>query len=82
MQMTKGVRTSEAKKIVASKLGISVEELTDAVVMREIREDLDLGTIRSFGGYPKGIEVKHHVAELLGIDINCLNTFKQRSGLI
>jgi len=76
MQMTKGMKTSEAKKFVADKLGVSIEEIADAVTMREVREDLKLGTIRSFGGFPKGIQVKYHIANLLGIDINCLNRFK------
>lgn len=82
MQMTKGMKIGEAKKYVAEKLRVSVEDLTDAVAMREVREDFKLGTIRSFGGYPKGLEVKHHVADLLGININCLDRFRRQSGLI
>ncbi|MCF8070409.1 MAG: hypothetical protein K9L30_17650 [Desulfobacterales bacterium] len=82
MQMTRGMKTVEAKAFVAGKLGISTAELTDAVIMRELREDLSLGTIRSFGGFPKGIEVKHHIADLLGVDINSLNIFRNRAGVM
>jgi len=82
MQLTRGMKTVEAKAFVANKLGISTDELTDAVIMRELREDFNLGTIRSFGGFPKGIEVKHHIADLLEIDINSLNVFRNRTGLM
>jgi hypothetical protein len=80
MQMTKGMKTHEAKNYVAEKLGVSIEEIADAVTMREVREDLKIGTIKSFGGLPKGIEAKHHIANLLGININSLNKFKDQIG--
>jgi dimethylamine--corrinoid protein Co-methyltransferase len=78
MQMTRGMKLAEAKKYVADKLGISIIELIDEVVMREVREDHKIGLITSRGGHPKGIEAKHHIAELLDIDINSVNRFKQR----
>jgi dimethylamine--corrinoid protein Co-methyltransferase len=78
MQMTRGMKLAEAKKYVADKLGISITELIDEVVMREIREDHKIGFITSRGGHPKGIEAKHHIARLLDIDINSVNRFKQR----
>ncbi len=78
MQMTRGMKVTEAKKYVADKLGISTTELIDEVVMREVREDHKLGFITSRGGHPKGIEAKHHIARLLDIDINSVNRFKQR----
>ena len=79
MQMTRGMKIGEAKKYVAEKLGISVIELTDDVVMREKREDLRLGIVRSYGGTAKGIEAKYHISELLGIRINCLDFISSRS---
>jgi len=79
MQMTRGMKIEEAKKFVADKLGVSVDELTDVVSMTEIRDDLKIGGIYSSMGSPKGIEAKHHISELLGIEINSLRLFKERS---
>jgi dimethylamine--corrinoid protein Co-methyltransferase len=79
MQMTRGMKIEEAKKFVADKLGVSVDELTDVVSMAEIRDDLKIGGVYSSMGSPKGIEAKHHISELLGIEINSLRLFKERS---
>lgn len=79
MQMTRGMKIEEAKKFVADKLGVSVGELTDVVSMAEIRDDLKIGGVYSSMGSPKGIEAKHHISELLGIEINSLRLFKERS---
>jgi len=78
MQMTRGMKIVEAKQYVADKLGISVPELIDEVLMREVREDHKIGFITSRGGHAKGIEAKHHIAELLDIPINSVDLFKQR----
>ncbi len=80
MQMTRGMKIAEAKRYVADKLGVSVAELTDAVVMWEIRQNLGLGVVYSKRGLPKGMEAKHHIAQLLDIEINSLNRFRQRAG--
>lgn len=80
MQMTRGMKIGEAKKYVSDKLGVSVDELTDDAVMREVREDLRLGGIYQLEGLPKGIEIKHHIAKILEIEINSVKFFKQRSG--
>ncbi len=79
MQMTRGMKIEEAKKFVADKLGVSVDELTDVVSMTEIRGDLKIGGVYSSMGSPKGIEAKHHISELLGIEINSLRLFKERA---
>ena len=79
MQMTRGMKIAEAKQYVADKLGVSVPELTDEVLMREVREDHKIGFITSRGGHPKGIEAKHHIAELLDIPINSVDVFRARS---
>ena len=79
MQMTRGMKIREAKKFVAGKLGVSGDELTDDALMREAREDLRLGGIYQLEGQPKGIEVKHHIAEFLGIGINSVTFFQKRS---
>jgi hypothetical protein len=46
--------------------------------MAEIRDDLKIGGVYSSMGSPKGIEAKHHISELLGIEINSLRLFKER----
>ena len=76
--MTRGMKIAEAKKYVADKLKLSVAEIHDPVVMREIREDCHIGVIQSLPGLPKGIEAKHHIAGLLNIEVNSLNLFNQR----
>jgi hypothetical protein len=47
--------------------------------MGEVREDLKIGGIYSSMGSPKGIEAKHHISELLGIDINSLKRFRHNT---
>jgi dimethylamine--corrinoid protein Co-methyltransferase len=81
MQMSQGMRIDEAKRYVADKLGISVADISDPVVMSEIREDLDLGRVNETPGVAKGIDAKFRIAEVLGIEINCVSMFKRRVGL-
>ena len=80
MQVTRGMRINEAKDYVAGRLGISVKELADPVMMSEIREDLHLGMINPQPGRALGVEAKFRIAELLGIEINCLNRFREKAG--
>ena len=80
MQMTRGMKIDEAKRYVAEKLHVSVPDLSNEVLMREVREDYKIGTIQSLAGFPKGIEAKHRIADLLELDINSVNIFKNRSG--
>ena len=81
MQMTRGMKIDEAKKYVADKLSVSVADLTDPVIMTEVREDLDIGSISPLPGCAKGIEAKLRIAEILGIDINCVRRLKNK-GLV
>jgi dimethylamine--corrinoid protein Co-methyltransferase len=76
MQMTRGMKIQEAKEYVAGKLKVSVSDLTDPVIMSEVREDLGLGSVNPLPGCVKGIEAKFRIAEVLGIDINCVRRFK------
>ena len=78
MQMTRGMKIAEAKKYVADKLAVSVAEIHDPVLMREVREDCKIGVIQSLPGHPKGMEAKHHIARLLDIELNSLKIFNQR----
>ena len=81
MQMSRGMRIDEAKKYVADKGGSSVGDVSDPVVMSEIREDLDLGRVNETPGVAKGIDAKFRVSDVLGIEINCVNRFKKKVGL-
>jgi dimethylamine--corrinoid protein Co-methyltransferase len=81
MQMTRGMKIDDAKKYVADKLNVAVSDLTDPVVMTELREDLELGCVTPLPGCAKGIEAKLRIAEVLDIDINCIRRLKNK-GLI
>jgi len=81
MQMTQGMKIREAKKYVAEKLGISIQEIADPVRMNELRADLNIGTVTQVPEAAKGIETKIRISELLGIKINGVDRFKQRAGL-
>lgn len=76
MQMSRAMKIDKAKEYVAGKLGVSVDELADAAVMGELREDLDIGGVYSAIGKAKGIQAKLNIAELLDIEINSLKGFK------
>ncbi len=80
MQMTRKMRIHEAKAYVAEKLGVSIIDLTDEEIMRDIRKDLGIGTVTSIAGSPKGIRAKYRVAELLGINIRSVTLFKSQMG--
>jgi dimethylamine--corrinoid protein Co-methyltransferase len=82
MQMTRGMKINEAKEYVAGKLKIAVSELTDPVVMTEVRRDLQLGVITPHPLETRGIEAKFRIEQVLGIDINCVHHFKAKTGLI
>jgi hypothetical protein len=80
MQMSRGMRIEKAKEYVADKLGISVNEVADPVVMSEVREDMDLGRVNCVPDIAKGIDAKFRIAQILGIEINSVNIFKKRMG--
>lgn len=79
MQMTRGMKIDEAKRYVADKLHIAVPDLSNEVLMREVREEYKIGTIQSLAGFPKGIEAKHNISDLLGLAINSVNVFQSRT---
>ncbi|MCF8069475.1 MAG: hypothetical protein K9L30_12900 [Desulfobacterales bacterium] len=78
MQMSKKMRINEAKQYVADKLGIAVIDLANEEVMREIREDLDIGLITAIAGKVKGIAAKKRIADLLEITIPSVEMFKAK----
>ena len=79
LQMTRGMKIKEAKQYVAGKLKITVSDLTDPVIMTEVRQDLQLGTMSPQPRDARGIEAKFRIAEALGISINCVNRFRQKT---
>jgi dimethylamine--corrinoid protein Co-methyltransferase len=79
MQMARGMRIKDAKEYVAEKLKVSINELTDPVIMNEVRTDLGIGVITPLPGVPKGIEAKFNMAKVLDLDINCVERFKERT---
>ncbi len=81
MQMTRGMKIGDAKAYVADKLNVSISDLTDPVVMTEVREELDIGCISPLPGCAKGIEAKIRMAEVLDIEINCVRRLKNK-GLV
>jgi dimethylamine--corrinoid protein Co-methyltransferase len=78
MQFSKNMRIGEAKEYVAKKLGVDVLDLVDEHVMRELREELDIGVITSVPGAAKGIAAKMNIEKLLDIKINSCNTFRRQ----
>ncbi len=78
MQMTRGMKIDEAKAYVADKLSISISDLSDPVIMTDIRQDLEIGSINPLPGCAKGLEAKIRIAEVLDIDINCIRRLKYK----
>jgi dimethylamine--corrinoid protein Co-methyltransferase len=81
MQMNRKMRIADAKTYVAQKLGVTPADLSNVHVMREVREDLDIGIITSVPGCAKGIEAKVRIAELLDIEINSVTRLKKKMNL-
>jgi len=80
MQLSQGMKIDVAKQYVADKLGVSVQDIHDAVVMREVREDQKIGILQSLPGFPKGMEAKHNISKVLNIELNSLRASKTRMG--
>lgn len=68
MEFSKNMRVGEAKEYVAKKLGVDPMDLVDEHVMRELREELDIGVITSVPGAAKGIAAKMNIEKLLDKD--------------
>ena len=78
MQLLKGMRINEAKKYVAEKLNVSVEDLSDCIVMEEVRREMKLGLQKPLAGSPTGMEAKAMIAKVLDIPINSVERMKDR----
>ena len=81
MQLRK-MRLAEAKAYVADKLAVSVLDLSDATVMRSVREELDIGVNTGVPGLARGLEAKARIADLLDIKINCVERLKRKMGSV
>ena len=84
MQMTRGMRLEQAKRYVAERLGVSTAELSDPLVMHEVRRELGLGLIPvqelTFPNEPGAIEAKFHISEVLEVPINSVQKFSEHVG--
>jgi dimethylamine--corrinoid protein Co-methyltransferase len=85
MQMTRGMRLPQAKQHVADKLGVSTMDLSDPIVMHDVRRDRGLGRLTvqelTYPDHPGALEAKFHIAEVLDIPINSVDRFCERAGL-
>jgi len=78
MQMTRGMRIGEAKKYVADQLHVSVKELSDEIIMNEVRDDLNIGRVVSPHGKARGIQAQMNIGKILGIEINSVKRFLEK----
>ena len=77
----KGMKINEAKAYVADKLKVGIKDLADCAVMKDLREELNIGTTQSRPNTGVGIQTKFRIAEILGISINSVEKFKKEAGI-
>lgn len=84
MQFTRGMRLTEAKRYVADRLAVSVLDLSDPVVMLDVRKERGLGSLYESEitsvDEPIALEAKFNIATLLDIPINSVESFKEKIG--
>ena len=82
VQLAKSLRLPAAKKFVAEKLKIGIADLSDEIIMRELREELNIGTVfMGYGAGARGIEAKVNISRLLDQEINCIEKMKKKTSL-
>ena len=83
LQLSNKMKIGEAKKWIADKLGITIEELSDVVTMTELRHERGFGVIGMDASFDRnmGMAAKIKISEALGIKINSVEKFKELSGL-
>jgi dimethylamine--corrinoid protein Co-methyltransferase len=79
MQLRK-MRLPQAKRFVADRLGVSVDDLTDSTLLRELRAELDIGVVTGVPHAAKGIAAKARIADLLEVRIPCVDRLWQTAG--
>ncbi len=77
LQLSEKMKLREAKEYLTQKLGITMEQLSDAVYMTELRTQRGFGTagIEPYAERSTGIENKLRIARALDIRINCVEKF-------
>jgi dimethylamine--corrinoid protein Co-methyltransferase len=80
MEMS-GMKIDAAKAFVAEKLKVGVKDLADCAVMKDVREDLNIGTTQSRPNAGVGIQTKFRISEIMGITINSVEKFKKEAGI-
>ncbi len=76
VELAKKMRIDEAKAYVAEKLGVEVSELNDVSVMREVRNDLNIGEPNARPENAFGLIAKARIAKLLDIKIPSVEKFR------
>jgi dimethylamine--corrinoid protein Co-methyltransferase len=83
LQMTRGMRLAQAKEYVAGKLGVTPFDLSDPVVMTDVRNEFGFGRIHSYAisqpAQANQIEAKLNISRVLDVPINCVERFKERT---
>ena len=86
MQMTRGMRLKEAKQYVADKLGVTPFDLSDPVVMTDVRNQHGFGRIHSYAisqpSQANMIEAKVNIARVLDLPVNCVARFQERTAAV
>jgi dimethylamine--corrinoid protein Co-methyltransferase len=79
VQMAKGLRIDAAKQYVADKLKISLSDLHDSSVMRDIRNQLNIGETNARPESADALAAKSRIAQILDIEINSVTRFNKMS---
>ena len=81
VQMAKTMKIDEAKKYVADKLKLSVSDIVDPAIMREVRSELKIGEVNDRPETPYPLAAKARIAELLDIKIRSVEKYDDWSKL-
>ena len=83
LELTRGMRLTQAKEYVAERLGVEPATLSDPIAMADVRAELGLGRIVTFEATypdePNAIEAKFNISDLLGVPVNCVERFRKRT---
>lgn len=81
LQLNRGMRIDAAKKFVAEKLNVAVDDINDPIIMGEVREDMKIFRISEGQGTVDGIAAKYNIAKALDLGINCVKRFMENTGI-
>jgi dimethylamine--corrinoid protein Co-methyltransferase len=83
LQLSKKMKIGEAKRYIAEKLGLTLQDLSDVMTMTEVRAErgFGLGSIESSADRNIGMAAKFKISEALGIRINSVEKFKELAGI-